>query len=325
MGKKGSRNDAHHVALQYDFWIMDSEVSDPDYDNLMSPKIESESTSGGQPVAKNNVSWHDARDYCQTLTTFMQQSHRLPTGYVFRLPTEAEWEYCYRGGSTSVFPWGESLANAREYENALNQSPSTTIGRQRKANDWGLYDMGGNVSEWCLDKEVKIPNTATLNPVNAGDSEGDTRILRGGHCQSSIDQLHPGFRQGLSGLTRKPSIGFRVVLAPSIETLNEWKAALDPPNWIPDQISKNIEYKRYTWTYRNQKAIKMLHIDEGTCYFSGAGGKFAGGGESVSVTVRADGYWYLSGQSQQFLHATAVALRTRTYGALHSIADPTNP
>lgn len=116
------------------------------------------------PVEK--VTWHDATNYCGRLTERERASGRLPPSWAYRLPTEAEWEYACRGGTTSPFHNGLTLRSGmanfdgrQEYESSVGtiaNATGTYLGRTSavgsyEPNGWGLYDMHGNVEEWCLD------------------------------------------------------------------------------------------------------------------------------------------------------------------------------
>ena len=166
-----------------------------------------------RPVER--VSWNDAINYCAKLTEKEHQAGRLPSEYVYRLPTEAEWEYAARAGSTARFSYGDDpgYTKLKDYAWYDSNSSSTThpVG-QKLANAWGLYDMAGNVWEWCLDWYGKYPGGNVTDP--RGPASGSPRVFRGGswdsvawHCRSAIRYGgDPGGRYGI--------FGFRVVLAP---------------------------------------------------------------------------------------------------------------
>jgi formylglycine-generating enzyme required for sulfatase activity len=158
------------------------------------------------------VSWDNAMAYCSVLTTSERAAGRLAPGYEYRLPTEAEWEYCCRAGTTTEWNTGTSLSTAQaNFNQAINQT--TAVGSYA-ANAFGLFDMHGNVAEWCLDAwdgSNNYPASAVTDPYV---SSGPFRVLRGG---SWID-LSFGCRSARRD-HRNPTVaeiyfGFRVVCAP---------------------------------------------------------------------------------------------------------------
>jgi|688.fasta_scaffold93100_3 hypothetical protein len=135
-------------------------------------------------------------------------------GRVYRLPTEAQWEYACRAGSKTAFSFGESSKSLGDYawfyENSNRQTHP--VG-EKKANAWGLYDMHGNVREWCSDWYGEYPKGAVSDPE--GPKEGSYRVNRGGGC-SSPDVTCLSANRRLDGpSSRLECIGFRVALSPS--------------------------------------------------------------------------------------------------------------
>jgi formylglycine-generating enzyme required for sulfatase activity len=129
------------------------------------------------------VSWYDANEFVHKLNEAVGDS-------LYRLPTEAEWEYACRAGTTTRWSFGDTESDVGDY---AWYSENTTHPNDRYAhkvgtklpNPWGLYDMHGNVEEWCLDRHGAYPDSAQLDPT--GPDSGDDRVFRGG-----------GFRNGAS-------------------------------------------------------------------------------------------------------------------------------
>ena len=182
------------------------------------------------------VTWGRAMEFCDKLTGVEKQAGRLPAGYVYRLPTEAEWEYACRAGTKGPYNVGADYTKIDSIRTfAWVAGPDSVFGTlavgTRKPNAWGLYDMHGNVYEWCLDWYAPYPKGAVHNPT--GPATGRERVVRGG-CFSSIEKkdstsdrealdqcIHP-FMRSASRYRVNPElsylgiVGFRVVLAPEI-------------------------------------------------------------------------------------------------------------
>lgn len=157
---------------------------------------------GRRPVV--DVSWQDANNYCDWLS--------MVTGRPYRLPTEAEWEYGCRAGTETVYFFGNDARSLHEYAWYADNAGNTThpVG-QKKANAWGLYDLYGNVWEWCADSYKK--DYYTELPMNnpAGAEQGGVgRVLRGGSWDSGEHFIRSCFRFRLSPGLRIIRVGFRV-------------------------------------------------------------------------------------------------------------------
>ena len=196
----------HTVELD-GFWMGKYEVTQEQYQAVMG-KNPSNFKGGKNPVEM--VSWNDATDFCRKLTDKVGRASSPAKS--FRLPTEAEWEYACRAGSTTRFCFGDSDNGLDEYAWYTANSGSKThpVG-EKKPNEWGLYDMHGNVWEWCGDWYAdKYGAGAAKNP--AGASSGSNRVRRGGswyyparYCRSALRNRNaPGFTNR--------DLGFRAVV-----------------------------------------------------------------------------------------------------------------
>jgi formylglycine-generating enzyme required for sulfatase activity len=163
----------------------------------------------GPDLSVETVNWKEAVDFCRRLTRQQVEKGELPAGWAWRLPTEAEWEYAARAGTTG--PRYGDLAEVGWYEGNSNGRPQPVGGKQ--PNRWGLYDMLGNVLEWCADWYGEYPAGGSLtDPV--GPTSGSYRVLRGGgwfygaiYGRSAVRYCGtPGYRHYF--------YGFRAVLSP---------------------------------------------------------------------------------------------------------------
>jgi len=148
------------------------------------------------------VSWDDAVAFCQAMSR--------KTGQTVRLPTEAQWEYACRAGSTTRFCFGDADSGLGAYawytENSGNQTHP--VG-QKKPNDFGLYDMHGNVWEWCADWYAdSYANANSVDPQGPGS--GSARVLRGGCWYINRRFCRSAFRLRIAPVLRDDYIGFRV-------------------------------------------------------------------------------------------------------------------
>lgn len=176
-----------------------------------------EITQGQWQAVMNTTPWSghvgDAPDHPATLLTWEEaQSFAREFGKrhdcAARLPTEPEWEYACRGGGAGIFPFGDDTAQLHLHAQfRLNAAGAVQAVAQRGPNGWGLYDMLGNVWEWCQDKY-----TAGNGKMATGNAS--VRIIRGGAANSTAAQLRPSFRAGLPIDTRSPRLGMRLLVEP---------------------------------------------------------------------------------------------------------------
>jgi len=175
-GRNDSEGPVHTVELD-GFWMAKYEVTQEQYEAVMG-KNPSNFKGAKNPVEM--VSWNDAADFCRKLADKVgRASSPASAGRTFRLPTEAEWEYACRAGSTTRFCFGDSDNGLDEYAwyTANSGSKAHPVG-EKKPNEWGLYDMHGNVWEWCGDWYAEYGAGSAKNPQ--GPSSGEGRVLRGG-------------------------------------------------------------------------------------------------------------------------------------------------
>lgn len=192
------------VTLTRSFFLGATDVTQGQYAAVMGTNP-SDFKAIGPNAPVENVTWADAMAFCQKLTAREKAAGRLPTGAIFTLPTEAQWEYACRAGTTDAYA-GDPSAMAWYGDNS---GGTTHPVASKQPNAWGLYDMSGNVYQWCLDWYGKYPGGAVKDW--AGPSTGKFHVLRGGswyyseaYCRSAYRDFDPGFVGNI--------LGFRVAL-----------------------------------------------------------------------------------------------------------------
>jgi formylglycine-generating enzyme required for sulfatase activity len=219
-GREAKEGPQTVVKLTRGFWIGRFEVSQADCIALTGTNHSIFGFGGRLPL--DFTKWTVATNYCQKLTETEAAAGRLPAGYRYRLPTEAEWEYACRAGTTTpvAIGSGTSLSSAQAnfdgnfpYGGAQTGSflGITTLPATFAPNAWGLYDMHGNVAEWCEDFYGPLPGGAVTDPK--GPATGTTRVLRGGGYSSPGQSCRSARRDSRSPTLGNFATGFRVVLA----------------------------------------------------------------------------------------------------------------
>lgn len=213
----------HSVSLNNGFWISKYEITRADY-VAVTGEDPSTIREGGMNIPVNNVNWDDAMAYCKKLTDIEREAGRLPKGYVYRLPTEAEWEYAARGGNKSLgfnYSGSNDINEVGWYLENITQEGIQCVG-QKKANELGIHDMTGNVSELCLDSYDKeyYKHSPKTNPVNL-DNSISNRVVRGGCWKYVKQKCTIIYRDFMPSSLRCHQVGFRVVLGCNQKTEGE--------------------------------------------------------------------------------------------------------
>jgi formylglycine-generating enzyme required for sulfatase activity len=212
MGNRKGEADERNVTLvtiTRGFWFSKTEVTQAQWRRIMVRIPAHFTVDFEQPVEQ--VSWEDVVEYCQLLTEQGQADGLLPPGYVFRLPTEAEWEYACRATTTGDYA-GKVKKMAWFDENSGN---STHPVARKQPNAWGLYDMHGNVWEWCIDWYApSYAGGAVSDPV--GPRAGEMRTRRGGSWWEPVEFGASSFRGRSRAEEQSFNIGFRIVLGPKL-------------------------------------------------------------------------------------------------------------
>jgi formylglycine-generating enzyme required for sulfatase activity len=216
----------HAVTITQPFWMGRHEVTQAQYQAVMGSNPSwfqgaSWLNAANRPVER--VTWFNAVAYCDALTVQEAAAGRLPAGYEYRLPTEAEWEYCCRAGTSTEYHYGASLVCGQasfhysHHTGSVCPSPHgawTAVVGSYPANAWGLHDLHGNVWEWCLDSwdgSANYPAGPVSNPYLIG---GFSRVIRGGSWNFDSGSCRSAERYLDIPTQASFSLGFRVVCAP---------------------------------------------------------------------------------------------------------------
>ena len=203
MGGSDKDETPHKVKLTKSFWLGRTEVTQGQWEAVMGNNPSKFKGDPNLPVEQ--VSWDDATEFCQKLSA----KGLLPAGWKFVLPTEAQWEYACRAGTTGDYA-GKLDEMAWYYTNSGNKTHAVGT---KKANAWGLYDMHGNVWEWCAAWYGYYPAGALTDP--AGSNTGVSRVDRGGSWYGDAADCRAAYRGRLEPGFRSHSLGFRPALVPS--------------------------------------------------------------------------------------------------------------
>lgn len=209
------------VTITSGFWMAKHEVMQREYSAVMGINPSRFTGDFDRPV--ESLTWENAINYCAKLTAKERVAGRLPAGWEYRLPTEAEWEFACRAGTTTATAFGNSLSSTQanfdgnKPYNGGAAGPwlerTTKVGSY-SPSAWGLYDMHGNVWEWCLDWYADaLPGDSVTDPK--GPSVGSYRVLHGGSWISPGRLCRSAFRNKCEPSVSDGTVGFRVVLAPS--------------------------------------------------------------------------------------------------------------
>lgn len=202
--ERGGRNEQPvHAVTVSTFYLAETEVTFAQYDAFCeatgSAKPDDEGWGrGNRPVI--NVSWHDAQAYCQWVSQ--------KTGQRYRLPTEAEWEYAAGGGSSGRSTYAGTNRESSLRIHAVYAVRRSSPVKSKQPNPLGLYDMSGNVWEWCQDRYGSYPKEPQTNPT--GPSDGSERVIRGGDWSVDAARCRSACRVYDSPARRGMGLGFRL-------------------------------------------------------------------------------------------------------------------
>jgi formylglycine-generating enzyme required for sulfatase activity len=188
----------HKVTLTHRFRIGIVEITQKQWDSIMGGN---RSANKGENLPVERISWNSAVEFCRKLSE--------KEGKRYRLPTEAEWEYACRAGTAGAFGGSGDLNTMGWY--GENSEGTTHPGAQLKSNSWGLFDMHGNVAEWCSD--YYLPGTNAREEIDPqGPAAGKGRVVRGGSFDYFPASCRCAARSSAPESYQLNRIGFRVVL-----------------------------------------------------------------------------------------------------------------
>lgn len=239
LGRDGDESPRHVVVLSEGYWIGRFEVSQREW-RLVNGGDRAEFREAGENAPIENITWEQANRFCETLTMQEREAGRLLEGYEYSLPTEAQWEFACRAGTSSPvysgsikisgknnipeldsIAWysgnsgveykGESSFNWEEVQYEQPYKGTHDVGL-KEPNSWGLHDMLGNVSEWCLD--WKTDYNASLQKDPRGPEIGWERVHRGGNWYRYARYCRAAYRESGNPVTeRSGKIGMRLCLS----------------------------------------------------------------------------------------------------------------
>ena len=209
----------HRVRISKGFWMAETACTQALWQAVMGNNP-SDFKGNGLPV--DSISWEDAQGFVEAI-------NKLGEGRVldFRLPTEAEWEYCCKAGTETPFSFGQTIDSEQVNFNGNNPYGNSKKSEYRKktvavrslpCNDWGLYEMHGNLWEWCEDwyGEYEIGNELIVDPH--GSNTGADRVLRGGSWNLDAWGCRSAYRNGDVPAYRNWFYGFRLVSGHQVKT-----------------------------------------------------------------------------------------------------------
>jgi len=208
------------VTLTKGFWMAKFETTQGQWKRVMGklPGPLTEQLPEGNDLPVGNVNFAEAEAFCQKLTELARRAGALPKDWEFRLPTEAQWEYACRAGTTTATCFGDTLSskqanfNGKPYNGA---EPGPSLNRAANvgsypANAWGLHDMHGNIFEWCRDwYHPKLPGG--VDP-DLSSARAASRVRRGGAWTDDGWPCRSAFRLRFEPERRYDHIGFRIVI-----------------------------------------------------------------------------------------------------------------
>jgi eukaryotic-like serine/threonine-protein kinase len=206
-GEVGRRSEEslHQVILSQSFYLGKYEVTQGQWERVMG---NNPSYFKGSDRPVEQVSWNDAVAFCKKLTETEKRAGMLTAGMAYQLPTEAQWEYACRAGTTTAYSFGENLTSRQaNIDEVVDET--TPVGKY-PANAWGFHDMHGNVWEWCEDCYGTYPTGSVRDPL--GQRNPSFRVRRGGSWGNSEEDARCASRIKSGPVINFYALGFRLSL-----------------------------------------------------------------------------------------------------------------
>ena len=215
---------SQEVTFSHDFWIGRYEVTEAQYMAVMG-KAKVGEDSGKMP--QNKVTWKDAKEFCDKLNKLCYNHEEWRVGYYFALPTEAQWEYAARGGAQGAAREKNYRYSGSDDVTQVAWCKTTSDNKPHKVgelhpNELGIYDMNGNLWEWCSDVfKMNYSTKPVVDPEEGGVFGGD-RVIRGGCYFTPPEDFNVFTRHGEDPSLQDAKIGFRVALVWEKKTDGAW-------------------------------------------------------------------------------------------------------
>jgi formylglycine-generating enzyme required for sulfatase activity len=220
---RNNDEDQVEVALTKGFWLGKFEATRSEWKQMMANEPWNDGqrivVEGADDIPATNVRWEEGMEFCRKLTERERQAGRVPEGWEYTLPTEAQWERACRAQTETRFSFGDDESKLGEYAwfagNATKSDEKTPhhVG-QKKPNAWGLYDMHGNVWEFCRDWSGKLPGGSDPEVTQLGVTDHH-RAIRGGSWGNTAWSCRSAERAGSIVGARNVYLGFRVARSSS--------------------------------------------------------------------------------------------------------------
>jgi formylglycine-generating enzyme required for sulfatase activity/tRNA A-37 threonylcarbamoyl transferase component Bud32 len=230
VGRNPDEGPVHEVTIRGPIFVSTTEVTNGQFLKVYGTNPAKSSKLAARPehLPVDSVTWDEAVEFCQKLTEKEKNQPWARKNWAYRLPTEAEWEYACRAGTDGPTAFGERLVFGTQAVFKPTADDPLELGGENikplrfpqevgktEANKFGLYDMHGNVAEWCSDwyRSEAYKDAAKDSPT--GPADGDKKVVRGGSFRDPASACRSAARFGVRPTERADSIGFRVVYAPT--------------------------------------------------------------------------------------------------------------